>query len=338
MLGIFMILKVHDLIAENPPEEVKALIRLLGLTLQDDEYRQMVNRELQSLPRFQERKTLVERGFFSGLDFLQMLIACGSKGGASNVIADALMNRLKDWGLVSDIDLSMQNAQIRFMWNKPLIAQFFAVKVLDNVLLGPSYIAQKYRQSVPAIFVKKGKDEFTGTGFLTTNQPNSDRHFIVTAKHNVDPNDDIEFSGFSSPDGVDYKPLLSKWILHPSLDIAAMPVRCTEVPVHIYSVGVARVLSRTITLGYPRIATTADSYLLAHGGELNAIVTDYYNQKYLIISNAVAPGNSGGPVLDEAGVCVGMVVRAFETEHAGGVSTANAALPSNAILAFLSVL
>lgn len=331
-----MILKLQDAIAENPPKEVSALIALMGLVLQDDKYRQMVNSELQSFPRFQERKALIENGFFSGLDLLQLLIACGAKSGANNTIVNSLIDRLTDWGLVSDIEIGLKNAHVRFKWNKAQIAQFITLKILDNVLLGPSYIAQKYRQSVPAIYVKKGEDEFTGTGFLTLNQSNTAKHAIVTAKHNVDPAEGITFSGFSSPNGVSYEPLTSEWILHPSLDLAAMPVKCSEAPVHIYSVGVARVLSRTITLGYPRIATTADTYLLAHGGELNAIVSDYHKQNYLIISNAVAPGNSGGPVLDEAGVCVGMVVRAFESEHEGGVSKANAALPASVILNFLS--
>ena len=103
----------------------------------------------------------------------------------------------------------------------------------------------------------------------------------------------------------------------------------------IFPVGTGRVLSRTITLGYPRIATTDAPYLLAHGGELNAVVSNYHGEKRLIISNVVAPGNSGGPVLDEAGLCVGMVVNAFETAHEGGVSVANAAIPSGAILDFI---
>lgn len=115
-----------------------------------------------------------------------------------------------------------------------------------------------------------------------------------------------------------------------------MPVECSEAPTPIYPVGVARVLARTITLGYPLIATTDAPYLLAHGGELNAIVRNYKGEESLIISNLVAPGNSGGPVLDEAGLCVGMVVRALESKHEGGMSTANAALPSSAILEFIA--
>ena len=75
---------------------------------------------------------------------------------------------------------------------------------------------------------------------------------------------------------------------------------------------------------------------MAHGGELNASVKSYNGGEHLIISNMVAPGNSGGPVLDEAGLCIGMVVSAFETAHEGGISTANAAIPSGPILDFIA--
>jgi hypothetical protein len=146
------------------------------------------------------------------------------------------------------------------------------------------------------------------------------------------------FDNYGSPDGVSYRALAQAWILHPSIDLAAMPVECSKGPIPIYPLGEARVLARTITLGYPRIATAADTYVLAHGGELNAVVTAFDKQDYLIISNVVAPGNSGGPVLDESGICVGMVVRSFETRHEGGVSSANAALPATAILNFIALI
>jgi len=328
--------KLLDMIAANPRYEVKAVIHLLGIAVQDVPYRKLVNDRLSKSPQFEARKGLLEIGHFSGLDFTQLVHACGDGTGTSIHVITTLLNQLIDWVLVLDSGIAIPNNVARYQWNKPRIALFIAQKILDNVLLGPSYVAQKYRQSVPAIFVKKGQDEFTGTGFLATNKVNAKRHVIVTAKHNVDPAEGIVFSSFGSPDGVDYRALDKRWTLHPSLDLAAMPVETSKAPIPIYPVGEARILARTISLGYPRIATTADTYVLAHGGELNAVVTGFDKQNYLIISNVVAPGNSGGPVLDEAGVCVGMVVRSFETEHEGGVSSANAALPASEILSFIS--
>ncbi len=333
-----MISKLLDTIAASPPAEVKALVELMGTGVLDDKYRQLVNDHLSTSPQYQERKILLETGHFSGTDLLQLIDACGGGKGTSLHVLTPLVSQLVDWMLVSDSGVALPNALVRYRWNKKKIATFIALKILDNVLLGPSYVAQKYRQSVPAIFVKKGQDEFTGTGFLASNKANATKHAIVTAKHNVDPTEGITFSGFGSPDGASYHALAQDWILHPSVDLAAMPVECSKGPIPIYPVGEARVLARTITLGYPRIATAADTYVLAHGGELNAVVTAFDKQDYLIISNVVAPGNSGGPVLDESGICVGMVVRSFETKHEGGVSSANAALPATAILNFIALI
>lgn len=331
-----MISKLLDTIAANPPAEVKALVQLMGTVVLDDKYRQLVTDHLSTSPEFQQRKSLLELGYFSGMDFLQLIHACGGGRGTNSQVLTPLLNQLVDWMLVSDLGVVLPNALVRYQWNKQRIATFIALKILDNVLLGPSYVAQKYRQSVPAILVKKGQDEFTGTGFLATNKANATKHLIVTAKHNVDPTEGITFSELRSPEAGSYRKLAQAWILHPSADLAAMPVECSEPPIPIYPVGKARVLARTITLGYPRIATAADTYVLAHQGELNAVVTGFDKQDYLIISNAVAPGNSGGPVLDESGICVGMVVRSFETKHEGGVSYANAALPATAILNFIA--
>lgn len=323
-------------IAVNPPAEVQALIKLIDVVLQEDKYKQLVREELKDLPNFHERKNLLEAGHFSGLDLSQLLLACGAKNGVNTTVISSLVNQLVNWMLISDNQIAFPNGLVRFLWNKNRIVPFRALAILDNLLLGPSYVAQKYRQSVPPIFVKKGDDEFTGTGFLTTNQANASEFVIVTAKHNVNPADGIVSVSLGPVAGATYTALASDWILHPSLDLAAMPVKCNNAPVPIHPVGGARVLARTITLGYPRIATTAESYLFAQGGELNALVDTFHKESYLIISNAVAPGNSGGPVLDEVGLCLGMVVRSFETRHEGGVSVANAALPAVEILNFVS--
>ena len=39
-------------------------------------------------------------------------------------------------------------------------------------------------------------------------------------------------------------------------------------------------------------------------------------------------------MLDEAGLCIGMIVDSFESSHEGGVSIANSAIPAEHILKF----
>jgi len=328
--------KFIEELAFNPPLELRAVIKLLGIAVQDQPYRDLIIRELKVFPNYEKRQGLLEAGHFSTQDFILLIHACGDGKGTGIQVITSLLQRLNEWGLVLDNGIISDNALVRYQWHKTRIAMFITLRILDNVLLGSGYVARKYRQSVPAVFIEKNGDQHTGTGFLATNRGDAKKYVVITAKHNIDPADGITFLGFSEPEGVSYKPLTESWVLHPKLDLALVPVEYSESHIPIFPLGAPIVLSRTITLGYPRIATTDAPYVLAHGGEMNAVVKTYYGEERLIISNSVAPGNSGGPVLDEAGLCLGIVVNAFETEHEDGVNKANAAIPSGPILDFIA--
>ena len=87
------------------------------------------------------------------------------------------------------------------------------------------------------------------------------------------------------------------------------------------------------TLGYPNVPG-AMPVLMGHRGEVNA-VADLYLQKSpaIIISNLVAPGSSGCPVITADGRCVGMTISWLEGEADGGARTRfSAALPAASIL------
>ncbi|MBB4010268.1 S1 family peptidase [Allorhizobium taibaishanense] len=330
-----MVARVLDEIGTNPPKEIRALIKLLGLAAQPDPYRDFINENSSRLPNFEARKSLLEGGYFQPQDFLHLLHACGDGEGTSTSALMPLLRRLIEWGLVVDQSMFGSHAFVNYSWSQPRIALFVTLRVVDNVLLGPSYVARKYRGSVPAVYVRRGEDEYTGTGFLATNRGDGLKCVIVTAKHNVDPEEGITFVGLNKPEGSTFNPISGNWILHPKLDLALLEVEYNNTIAPIFPIGNPSVLTRTITLGYPAIATTDSSYLLAHGGELNAIVNTYHGEDRLIISNVVAPGNSGGPVLDEAGLCLGVVVNSFETQHEGGVEKANSAIPAKHVLDFI---
>ncbi|CUX57212.1 S1 family peptidase [Agrobacterium genomosp. 13] len=330
-----MVARLLDEIATNPPKEIIALIKLIGLAAQDAPYREFLNSNSTTLADFDTRKSLLEMGYFDTQDFLHFVHACGDGEGTSTSALMPLFRRLIEWGLVVDQSMFGGRALISHTWNKARIALFVTLRIVDNILLGPSYVARKYRGSVPALYVRRGGDEFTGTGFIATNRGDGGKCVIVTAKHNVDPNDNIIFVGLNQPDGSILKPINGEWILHPKLDLALLEVECDDTVAPIFPIGSPSVLTRTITLGYPGIATTDSSYLLAHGGELNAVVNTYHGEDRLIISNLVAPGNSGGPVLDEAGLCLGVVVNSFETQHEGGTEKASSAIPARHVLDFI---
>jgi S1-C subfamily serine protease len=161
----------------------------------------------------------------------------------------------------------------------------------------------------------------------------------VTAKHNVDSDEGIKFLRFEGDASLQFESKEAEWSRHPTLDIAALRVSTSLQAKPLYPLGEPVVLSPTISMGYPAIATADGPYLLAHSGELNALITSYLDrQSYFVISNDVSPGNSGGPVLDDAGLCVGMVIRALETEHEGGTSKRNIAIPASEIQRFIQTL
>ncbi|MDH4413582.1 MAG: serine protease [Rhizobium sp.] len=330
-----MVARLLDEIGTDPPKEIRALIRLLGLAAQPDPYREFVSENSSGLPNYDARKSSLQDGYFQSHDFLQLLHACGDRKGTQTAALMPLLRRLIEWGLVVDQSMFGSLAFVDYRWSQARIALFVDLRAVDNILLGPSYVARKYRGSVPAVCVRRGEDEYTGTGFLATIRGGR-KCVIVTAKHNVDYEEGVTFVGLNEPEGSVFNPINSKWVLHPKLDLALLEVECNETIAPIFPIGNPLVLTRTITLGYPRIATTDSPYLLAHGGELNAIVNTYHGEERLIISNVVAPGNSGGPVLDEAGLCLGVVVNSFETHHEGGIERANSAIPAKHVLDFIA--
>ncbi|MEP3046655.1 MAG: hypothetical protein ABJL55_01240 [Roseibium sp.] len=163
-----MVAKLIDELARNPPQEIQALIRLIGIAAHDAPYRDLVNKNLKNFPNFQARKSLLEDGYFKEQDFLQLLSSCGDGKGTRTQMVMPLLNRLIEWGLVADNAFFGDNAFVKYQWNKLRITSFLKFRITDNVLLGPAYVAQKYCSSVPAVFIEKKKDMFTGTCFLAT--------------------------------------------------------------------------------------------------------------------------------------------------------------------------
>jgi hypothetical protein len=315
----------------------------MTIVMSDDQYQALVVDALSAGFDWERRKPLLLAGYFSLIDFFSLLSKAGATAGVDVRNTSLLLKQLIDWSLVVDNDFQLPNQFVRYQWIKGQIGLFNTLKILDNVLLGRLHIVNKYAPSIPAIIVEKAGTEFVGTGFLVHDHYKG-KHFdgdgfVVTAKHNVDPTENIRFLRFQSSETIAFTAASTDWRRHPTLDIAAMPVCVKGLVTPIYPLGEPLVLSRTVSLGYPKISTTDGLYLLAHSGELNAIISSYIDKKkYLIISNNVSPGRSGSPSLDDAGLCIGMVIRAWGTEYEDGISKANAAIPANEIQQFIASL
>ena len=77
-----------------------------------------------------------------------------------------------------------------------------------------------------------------------------------------------------------------------------------------------QVLDTILTFGYPPISRIRETPLIVQKGEINAISTNYNEDKCLIYSSVVRPGNSGGPIFSDKGYFVGMVTEHLERKTA----------------------
>jgi hypothetical protein len=140
---------------------------------------------------------------------------------------------------------------------------------------------------------------------------------------------------------------LQRFVTSARYDLAAIEV-AVPAGVHHFVPFQGFLLDEVVTLGYPRVAVASEHRLLAHKGEVNGTIVDRYDKnEYQVISCAVAPGNSGGPVIDDSGRVVGVVCQSsigrylrtspneMADESPNDVGVHHLALPIGALADFL---
>ena len=161
-------------------------------------------------------------------------------------------------------------------------------------------------------------DHHTGSGTLLV--PN----IILTCKHVVDK---YKINGIfinnEAYDLVDVRMSESK-------DIALVQVsQCSLDPSNDIILGVGSILEQIITFGYPPIPMLQETPLSVQRGEINAISKDYNGDEHLIYSSIVRPGNSGGAIISEKGLFVGMVTEHLERKTSDNTISVDSKLPLN---------
>lgn len=209
---------------------------------------------------------------------------------------------------------------------------------LHNLFFPPSELILRYSEKVVAIDVvdQSGK-QFRGSGFIVGKAQEmgpAETHpqIIVTCKHNLEGKTLQAITTSSGASVNATGPVFSE--KHDLAFLQTDPAVYGQPP--IAPTGEVEVFDEVFTLGFPSVPM-AQSALLGHRGEVNARVERYLDKdEVLIISNLVAPGSSGGPVLDRAGRCVGMTIQWLEGEYeGGGYSRFSAAMPRSVIVAEL---
>ncbi|WP_422343436.1 S1 family peptidase [Parasphingorhabdus sp.] len=275
---------------------------------------------------------LMDRNLFSE-ELLQAMICGGKsyKSGPVNYIWKCLVER----ELVIRATGYMPGAFVDHNLVLPLILEHLRSKTLSNIFAPPAALIERYKNAVVAIDVHNSSGSRSrGTGFFAVEE-NSNSGLLYTCKHNVDPDAGIEILNITTAAGavVEFGPPRC----HPTEDLAVIPVGQfgASEPVFRFREEV-EVFDEVYTLGYPKVPC-AEAGVIGHRGEINGKVKLFVGgSDVLLISNLVSPGNSGGPVLDRDGFCVGMSIKWLEGEWDGERARFSAALPASLIKQFKS--
>ncbi len=197
--------------------------------------------------------------------------------------------------------------------------------------------------------LKAGKALGSGTGFVIRVQ--GDTALIATNRHVVSPELDDEGAKlevtavFRSGKGPEQEQSLPAEIVaidsgeEINHDLALLRVRGLKRPVT--PIDVNRIASPTLRMRYaaygfplPIIRFNQDNpTITVTGGQVSTLRNDDMGQLFMIqLDGSVQPGNSGGPIVDDRGRLIGVVVAKLE-----GVDTIGLAIPADELRELLAL-
>jgi S1-C subfamily serine protease len=216
----------------------------------------------------------------------------------------------------------------------PALEMRINTETLPNVFAPPAALVSRYAGSVVAIdVITKDGDESRGTGFVVRG-PQWHEFQIFTCRHNVDRADGIIVKSVTTQANATIQ--VGEWNFHPSEDVAVASIRSDiSIAPAFWLRPDIEVFDEVYTLGFPKIPHS-DAGIIGHRGEVNGFATPYQKGgELMLISNLVSPGNSGGPVLDKSGYCVGMSIRWLEGQWGQEKARFSAALPAKTLVEML---
>ena len=214
----------------------------------------------------------------------------------------------------------------------PLLIEHLQPKTFQNIFAPPAALIKRYENSIVAIDVTTSKGPARGTGFFAAPSQHS-RPLLYTCKHNIDPAEGMTISSISFASG--QKINFGTPECHATEDLAIIPYFDFQPaePVFHFRTEV-EAFDEVYTLGFP-LVPCAEPMIVAHRGEVNGTAKLYIGgTTVILVSNLNSPGNSGGPLLDRSGFCVGMSIKWLEGDWDGEKARFSAALPAAIIKDF----
>jgi TPR repeat protein len=147
------------------------------------------------------------------------------------------------------------------------------------------------------------KAESTSTGFLITSDG-----YILTACHSVEETAKVEVLIYDD-NNYSQKSYPAKVVLKDeAIDIAILKIEDVNLPfLPIVSSSTAKTGDAAFTMGYPQIGLQGTEPKFTEGS-ISSLSGLTNNQKYFQISIPVQPGNSGGPLVNDKGEVIGIII------------------------------
>lgn len=200
-----------------------------------------------------------------------------------------------------------------------------------NKIFGFEFLAAKYETSVLKILVEKDGIASIGAGFVI--KSSTGNPLVITNHHVIDGMDKITVLNHKDKI-IKHKILASD----SKVDLAVLSIKKENLDCPYFFLNSEfEILNSILTIGYPPVPTAKNAYPLFHLGEINSNIETYFGFKLFLFSAKTNPGNSGGPVLDENGMVVGIVTQLLEEKEWYKHSKLPycAAIPAKTIIDFL---
>lgn len=189
---------------------------------------------------------------------------------------------------------------------------------VPEFVLGFEYVAEKYRDAVVRVVVRKANgDPAAGSGFFINDPPNH----IITNRHVAEN----EVTQIEDRDGHVVHAGNCHRILAPEEDLDLGAIQCQQpaniVPLKIaWSRGSLRPMAEVLVLGYPLVGGHLPG--LHHGrGRIGQIAKQFSGAESIILTELTDAGGSGGPVINFEGMVVGIVSGQRIAQGAGPIQT-----------------